>query len=149
MHKRVQKPSWRTTAPLIVVALTGIAASVPTSSGAQPAFAYFAIQTQPHERPFVVGMTDPATIAEARELIRRHQSKIVNGIIVTKPVPYNPAWGFHYTPSTVRLADFTIEVCDATTTYVQEHLSEVGGHFLPGNRWCPWHTRLLREVPGR
>jgi len=133
MHKRVEKPLWRTTVPLMVVALVGVAASVPASSGAQPATAYFAIQTQPHERQFVVGMTDPATIAEARALIRRHESKIVNGIIVN--------------PATVRLADFTIEVCDATATYVQEHLSEVGGHFLPGNRWCPWHTRLLREVP--
>jgi hypothetical protein len=147
MHKRVEKPLWRTTVPLMVVALVGVAASVPASSGAQPATAYFAIQTQPHERQFVVGMTDPATIAEARALIRRHESKIVNGIIVTKRIPSNPAWGFHYNPATVRLADFTIEVCDATATYVQEHLSEVGGHFLPGNRWCPWHTRLLREVP--
>jgi hypothetical protein len=40
----------------------------------------------------------------------------------------------------------SIEVCDAATTYVEEHLDEVGGAFLPGRRWCPWSSRVLEEI---
>lgn len=31
-------------------------------------------------------------------------------------------------------------------TYVEKHLSDVGGAFLPGNAWCPWSSRLIAEV---
>jgi hypothetical protein len=30
--------------------------------------------------------------------------------------------------------------------YVEDHLSEAGGSFLPGNRWCPWSSVLTKEV---
>jgi hypothetical protein len=40
----------------------------------------------------------------------------------------------------------SIEVCDAATSYVEEHLAEVGGAFLPGRRWCPWSSRVIAEV---
>jgi hypothetical protein len=113
---------------------------------AHTAVVYFLITTQPHERGFVVGISDPATIAQARKLIHEGQSRIVTGIIATNQAPYNVPWGFHYLPNTVRLADMTTEVCDATATYVQAHLKDVGKDFLPDNRWCPWHTRLVREV---
>ncbi|WPB77176.1 hypothetical protein KYC5002_50385 [Archangium violaceum] len=43
--------------------------------------------------------------------------------------------------------DVAIEVCDADMGFVQEHLDEAGGAFLPGFLWCPWNSRLKREVP--
>jgi hypothetical protein len=39
-----------------------------------------------------------------------------------------------------------IEVCDANMMYVEDHLDEAGGAFLPGNHWCPWDSRVTREV---
>ncbi|MEH2433373.1 MAG: hypothetical protein V7K25_03825 [Nostoc sp.] len=39
-----------------------------------------------------------------------------------------------------------IEVCDATTNYVNDHLDEVGGAFLPGLFWCPWSSQLVKEI---
>ncbi len=130
----------------LVLALVAAIVTIGAGSARDAAPAYFLITTQPNERGFVVAITDPATIAEARELIRAGKSKIVNGIIVTSPASYNPPWKFHYEPSSVRLADFTIDSCDATATYVEDHLQDAGKNFLPGNRWCPWHTRLIREV---
>jgi hypothetical protein len=42
--------------------------------------------------------------------------------------------------------EMSIEVCDAATGYVEQHLAEVGGAFLPGWRWCPWSSRVMEEV---
>ncbi|MGW5100847.1 BP74-related protein [Streptomyces sp. NPDC004100] len=59
---------------------------------------------------------------------------------------YNPRWSFHYNPETVNFFDVAIEVCDATLPYVEENLDEAGGAFLPGAIWCPWSSRLTREI---
>jgi hypothetical protein len=97
----------------------------------------------------VLKLTDPAKIQHARELVngattdRPH----VLGRIVKRPAPYNPRWSYHYNPETVDFFDFAIEVCDATIPYVEDHLDEAGGAFLPGLIWCPWTSRLVREVP--
>jgi hypothetical protein len=96
----------------------------------------------------VIKLTDPERIQEARDIISgREKEKVhVTGIIVKSPAAYNPGWRFHYDPASISFFAFAVEVCDATITYVAEHLDEVGGAFLPGNRWCPWSSRLLKEV---
>jgi hypothetical protein len=60
-----------------------------------------------------------------------------------------PQWDFHYNPDTISFADAAIEVCDATIPYVEDHLDEAGGPFLPGLYWCPWTGRLTAEVTPR
>lgn len=47
------------------------------------------------------------------------------------------------------LFEMQIEVCDANVTYVEEHLDEVGGGFLPKSFWCPWSSELEAEIPVR
>jgi uncharacterized protein (TIGR03437 family) len=37
-------------------------------------------------------------------------------------------------------------MCDASIPYVEQHLAEVGGAFLPGNTWCPWGSKLVQEM---
>lgn len=39
-----------------------------------------------------------------------------------------------------------MEVCDAAVDYVEENLADVGGAFLPNSFWCPWGSRILREL---
>jgi len=39
-----------------------------------------------------------------------------------------------------------IEDCDASVTHVDDHLDETCRAFLPGGFWCPWSSRLIREV---
>jgi hypothetical protein len=70
----------------------------------------------------------------------------VTGLVVAEAVPYNKPWSFHLDPTSISFAEMSIEVCDAATTYVEEHLAEVGGAFLPGRRWCPWSSRVIEEV---
>ena len=110
--------------------------------------AYFIFDCPPAPETFIFKLTDPKKIQEARDILSGKQKDRthVNGIIVVAPAPYNPEWGFHYEPNSITFFEMAIEVCDASIEYVQEHLDEVGGAFLPGNRWCPWGSRLLREV---
>jgi hypothetical protein len=97
---------------------------------------------------FVLELTDTARIAQAREILNSGQADryIFGGLIVPRPAPYNPPWSYHVDPATVSFFHAAIEVCDAHPQAVEEHLDEVGGAFLPGSYWCPWLSRLLREL---
>jgi hypothetical protein len=111
---------------------------------------YFLMSDGNPDNNFVFALHDPKQVQEALDIIagKRQPVPHVSGIIDTFSAPYNRPWGFHYEPSTIAFPEVSIEVCDAETSYVQAHLAEVGGHFLPGYRWCPWSQRVVREVPG-
>ncbi len=114
----------------------------------QEGAAYFQIQAPPGTRDFVIKLTDPKEIQHARDLVSgtTQDRPHLLGRIVTRPAYYNPGWSFHYEPDTIHFFDVAIEVCDATTQYVEDHLDEAGGAFLPGYVWCPWSSRVIREV---
>ena len=71
----------------------------------------------------------------------------MQGTVVKAPAGFNAPWGFHVDPVSVGFFEFSAEVCDANAQYVQDHLTEAGEAFLPGNHWCPWNSTLLAEVP--
>lgn len=102
------------------------------------------------KKPFVIRLEDDKLIAHARELVagttvsRPH----VQGTILSRPVEYNPGWSFHLDPRSIQFFELAMEVCDASSVYVEEHLSEVGGSFLPNDHWCPWGSQLTAEVSG-
>lgn len=140
---------------LAAVALLGLTVAQPAqgrhADGAAPRAAaqeaaYFEF-TDASEGSFVIKLTDPARISEARDILDGGPDQGVMGIIVTQPAPYNPDWSYHLDPASISFFEFAIEVCDASMTYVEEHLDEVGSSFLPDNRWCPWSSELVREVP--
>lgn len=113
----------------------------------QPGTAYFEVAGPTDADTFVIALADPATIAEARAMASGEApSKHVTGLVVAEAVPYNAPWSFHLDPDSISFFEMSIEVCDAATTYVEEHLAEVGGAFLPGRRWCPWSSRVVEEV---
>lgn len=97
---------------------------------------------------FVFKLTDPKKIQEARDILSGKQKGKVHvaGTVVTKPAPYNRPWTYHLNPDSISFFQISVEACDAAIKYVEEHLAEVGGAFLPGNRWCPWASRLVKEV---
>lgn len=122
----------------------------PNSSSSKAAEeAYFVMEVPPRKDNFVVKLTDPAKIQKARDLVsgRDQSATQVTGIIVKQPACYNPPWSFHYDPESISFFDSAIEVCDASIAYTESFLSDAGGAFLPDNRWCPWGSRLLREIP--
>ncbi|MGR8009401.1 BP74-related protein [Streptomyces hypolithicus] len=97
----------------------------------------------------ILKLDDPAKIQQARGILSGKETSRTHvlGKIKTDGAPYNPNWSFHFDPSTVSFFDVAIEVCDATLAYVEDHLDEVGGAFLPGHYCCPWGSKLIREVP--
>lgn len=97
---------------------------------------------------FIIEVTDEKTISHARRILSGDEKNEVHvhGRIVKRTQPYNPRFSFHLDPSTINFFSMAIEVCDANMTYLEDHLDEAGGAFLPGNHWCPWDSRLTREV---
>ncbi|PWI45188.1 calmodulin-binding protein [Streptomyces sp. ICBB 8177] len=100
-------------------------------------------------QPFVIKLTDSARIEEARRILRGEEPDRLHvlGRIIKRRESYNRRWSFVLDPDTVSFFEVAIEVCDATTPYVEDHLDEAGGPFLPGLYWCPWTSRLVRELP--
>ncbi|KYG05109.1 calmodulin [Sorangium cellulosum] len=112
--------------------------------------ARFAFQTRGYsdEKEFIFEITDQAKIDEARKILSgEEQFKVhVMGRIVKSRKDYNPDWSFHLDPTTITFFGLAIEICDANTQYVEDHLDEACGAFLPGCHWCPWTSKLTREV---
>lgn len=132
---------------LAATALLALATSQSGQAGAADA-AYFNMQDITGSN-FVIEITNPEAIKEAREIIANEDRKFIFGRIIKSAASYNPTWDFHYNPTSISFADVPIEVCDATIPYVEDHLDEAGGAFLPGYYWCPWTGRLTEEVaPG-
>ncbi len=111
--------------------------------------AYFAFKGSDPKDTFVIQLTDPARIKEARAILAGQQTDRIHvtGIIIPQKADYNPGWSYHLKPDSIHFFEMAIEVCDANMRYVEEHLDEVGGAFLPGNGWCPWASKLIREIP--
>ncbi len=97
---------------------------------------------------FIIELKDEAKIAHARRILSGdEQNEIhVHGRIIKRMAPYNPKFNFHLDPPTISFFTMAIEVCDANMVYVEDHLDEACGAFLPGCHWCPWDSRLTREV---
>ncbi|QIY93126.2 calmodulin-binding protein [Streptomyces sp. S1D4-11] len=96
---------------------------------------------------FVIEITRPEVIKEARDIVKSGAPKIVIGRIIKRTAFYNPQWDFHYNPDTISFADAAIEVCDATIPLRRGPPGRsLSGPFLPGLYWCPWTGRLTAEV---
>jgi hypothetical protein len=93
-------------------------------------------------------LTDTVRTKEARDVVSGVETRTtsVMGTIIKVPAPYNPPWSYHLDPASISFFRCAIEVCDASPQYVEEHLSEVGGVFLPGSVWCPWSSQVIEEV---
>ncbi|WP_406003310.1 calmodulin-binding protein [Streptomyces sp. NBC_00829] len=139
-------------ATIAAIPAAGTAQAQPVDAAAPRASAsseaYFEFTDVTRER-FVFKLTDPAKIQEARNVLsgQRKGNNHIIGKIVASPASYNPGWKFTLDSDTVGFFDRAMEVCDATIPYVNEHLDEAGGSFLPGMTWCDWSSRLVREVP--
>ncbi len=97
---------------------------------------------------FIIELKDEAKIKHARNILSgEEQNEIhVHGRIIKRTAPYNPRFSFYLEPDTINFFTMAIEVCDANMMYVEDHLDEACGAFLPGCHWCPWDSRLTREV---
>ena len=118
------------------------------ASAASNTEAYFAFQTYGDYVPFTIKLTDPAKIQKARDILSGKETNETHvfGKIIKRPADYNSKWSYQLDANTISFFSLAIEVCDSTTSYLEDHLDEAGGAFLPGAFWCPWSSKLVKEV---
>ena len=108
--------------------------------------AYFKVGFPPDSDIFIIQLTDPLKIQQARDILQKGLDRGVMGTVMKSPAQYNPSWQYHLEPDSITFFEMAIEVCDASPQYVEEHLAEACGAFLPGCTWCPWSSQLMEEV---
>ncbi|MBI4450490.1 hypothetical protein HY642_00820, partial [Candidatus Woesearchaeota archaeon] len=113
--------------------------------------ALFRFNVPPRPENFVVKLTTPALIQQARDILAGRETRAVHvmGTIVKQQAGYNLPWTYQLDPASISFFENAVEVCDAGIQFVQDRLAEVGGSFLPNSRWCPWGSRLVGEVPAQ
>ncbi len=121
--------------------------NMPAEPDTEPA--YFEFKGSGDKDFFVIKLVSQQTIAHARAILSGAETSAVHpqGTIVQAKASYNPNWSFHYAPASISFFQLAVEVCDANMKYIEEHLDEVGGAFLPQSHWCPWNSALTREIP--
>jgi hypothetical protein len=118
-----------------------------STSATTPGIVYFKVTDGVGRNDFVIKLTDPVKIQNARDQLNGVVPKLhITGLIIKSTVDYNPNYNYHYDPDTIDFFEYAMEVCDATFDYTEEYLDEAGGAFLPGLRLCPWGSELLEEV---
>jgi hypothetical protein len=120
-----------------------VVCTVATAYGQQtnPSEAYFVFDYPPDPSTFVYKLTNPQTIQQARDIIATGAHKLIAGNIIKQPVYYNAPWSYYLDPKSIGFADFAVELCDANPHYLEQNLD------IAYTSWCPWASRLLREIP--
>ena len=104
-----------------------------------------------HGEVFRVWPTNPEAIQQLFALWEGHSTATIPiGPLRRGPgrAAHNMPWSWHFDPARFALADFTIELCDATPSYVEENLD----YFIRTVRsYCPWAAVLvdLRDFRNR
>ncbi|TGQ43708.1 MULTISPECIES: S1/P1 nuclease [unclassified Mesorhizobium] len=115
--------------------------------------AYFTFEQRgPDKSPsnsFAFKLIDQRTVAMARKILKTGMDRHVQGTIVVKKVPYNPAWSYSLIPESIGFFEQAIEVCDANMAQVEQHVDEIGGSYLPKAHWCPWSSKLTAEITNK
>jgi len=87
---------------------------------------------------FVLALTDPASIAQARENLRGANNRFPIGPLRRGDGGFNQPWSWHLDPAETRMAEAAIEVCDGRPSYVEAHLADYP-------TYCPWGARVVSE----
>ena len=126
----------------LVFVLAVVFTSVPVcAQQGEPTEAYFIFDCPPNTSTFTIKLTNPQTIQEARNIIATGAPKMVTGTIIKQPVYYNSPWSYHLDPKSIGFIEGAVEVCDANMNYLEANLDTA----FPD--WCPWTSRLIKEIP--
>lgn len=123
-------------AALVVLSLLGVACGNDDGPTAPDGSRTFRVRSGGDE--FRMRLTDPEAIRLAMENLEGRNSKHPNGRIAEGNGGYNAPWSWHFVPETVRMVDFSIELCDGTPSYVEAHRPD---YLLSG--YCPWGARVV------
>ncbi|KAM9988374.1 hypothetical protein ACTFIZ_012107 [Dictyostelium cf. discoideum] len=106
--------------------------------------AFFAFTTNGDSKEFIIKLTTEDSIQTARDILSGKETEKLHvlGRIKKNQAFYNPNYSFHLDENTISFFTIAIEVCDASLSYVQDHIDEACG----GCFYCPWSSKLTKEV---
>ncbi|MBI2435187.1 MAG: hypothetical protein HYV26_20200 [Candidatus Hydrogenedentes bacterium] len=85
-------------------------------------------------------ITNDAFIDTAIGLLGEGPSRVPNFLEIVAGTDCDERWSWHVDPQQVEWADFTIELCDGTPSYIEAHrdawIQDVG-------QWCPWSAAVM------
>ena len=88
---------------------------------------------------FTAWITDDVFIDEAKRLLAKGEQRVPTFKVLDHK-DCDGRWDFHLDPARASWNDFTIEVCDAVPSYIQNNREA----WLASNvGWCPWGARVI------
>jgi hypothetical protein len=88
---------------------------------------------------FRASITNAMGIDQVLALWRgQSQAKIPVGELECGNGTFNCGWTWRMSPASITFAEVTIEVCDATPSYVQGNCAS-----FPNGRYCPWSAEVI------
>ncbi|MEW6440674.1 MAG: hypothetical protein AB1640_07010 [bacterium] len=93
---------------------------------------------------FVAATGDAMVLEKARgELaLPAFQRRLhIHGPLASGDGDHNQGWSWHFVPGEWDLVELSIELCDGTPRYVEDHLDE-----WVGQTFCPWSSYVLEEL---
>lgn len=108
---------------------------------------YFEFKDEVNGDAFIAWTSNQQVIDQVlAELAKPENERLmhINGGIAKLPdnCKLNQNWSWYFLPDDWALAELSIEVCDGTPQYVEEHLDD----YLHIERYCPWSSFVLREI---
>jgi hypothetical protein len=88
---------------------------------------------------FRVWIENAAFITEAERLLAAGETRVPVFETLIDGTGCDPQWSWHADPDDVSFADFTIELCDAVPSYIEENKDD---WFDQVGSWCPWSARV-------
>jgi len=89
---------------------------------------------------FVIQATDASTVQQLIDNYNGKNTMHVTGTLASGNGGFNYQYSWHLDPSTVRMADMSIEVCDGTPSYVEQNLD----YWLNTvHSYCPWASKVV------
>lgn len=98
---------------------------------------YFTVQVASDQ--FVMYVTDADTIRLATENFQGKNNAFPSGRIDRGNGGFNQPWSWHFIPESVRMVEASIEVCDGTPSYVNNHLDD-----FVSIGYCPWGGKIVK-----
>lgn len=91
---------------------------------------------------FKVWVTNPETIQQILALQRGEVQGFPIGAVLRGPgaANHNAPWSWHLDPAQTGITEASIELCDGTPSYLEEHLAE---WIETVKSYCPWSARLV------
>jgi len=93
---------------------------------------------------FTIYVLDKETIQQATDQMNGLNHMHPIGTLDSGDGGFNMPWSWHMKPETVRMTDFSTEVCDAEPHMLQDNLTywvKVVGNY------CPWSAKIVSASP--